>query len=346
MEFNSFIKTSYSFKNVKRQIIEHEQNIYNRTYNERILNKLKNGITDEIITPDLRTELANICCNITHKKKKKKLLFIVQKKTHFINKKRSPFKINENQIYDYKNMESGNNHQNSLSKSLKINELYYRNEPKSDDGIKYNIYGLPTFSRKSKETQRIIPTQQFLIKRNLNLSEQFESEKEIEIEIEPFNFEMYNNNYIKYKTIKFDEPKFKSYNYIMNKYQKDIAKVWSQESQIFENENDFYNTLKNGKIYQNVLMFLSEKKRIKAKKRKYDPDGMINKIKTELLDSILNYINSFDEMKNNEIYKLKKNLINNKIGADFNLHYLKQKLYNILSNDSSEPNINSSSVFI
>ena len=339
MEFNSFIKTSYSFKNVKRQIIEHEQNIYNRTYNERILNKLKNGITDEIITPDLRTELANICCNITHKKKKKKLLFIVQKKTHFINKKRSPFKINENQIYDYKNMESGNNHQNSLSKSLKINELYYRNEPKSDDGIKYNIYGLPTFSRKSKETQRIIPTQQFLIKRNL--SEQFESEKEIEIEIEPFNFEMYNNNYIKYKTIKFDEPKFKSYNYIMNKYQKDIAKVWSQESQIFENENDFYNTLKNGKIYQNVLMFLSEKKRIKAKKRKYDPDGMINKIKTELLDSILNYINSFDEMKNNEIYKLKKNLINNKIGADFNLHYLKQKLYNILSNDSSEQNINS-----
>lgn len=75
----------------------------------------------------------------------------------------------------------------------------------------------------------------------------------------------------------------------MNKYQKDIAKVWSQESQIFENENDFYNTLKNGKIYQNVLLFLSEKKRIKAKKRKYDPDGMINKIKTELLDSILNY---------------------------------------------------------
>jgi len=88
MEFNSFIKTSYSFKNVKRQIIEHEQNIYNRTYNERILNKLKNGITDEIITPDLRTEIANICCNITHKKKKKKLLFIVQKKTHFINKKK------------------------------------------------------------------------------------------------------------------------------------------------------------------------------------------------------------------------------------------------------------------
>ena len=94
-------------------------------------------------------------------------------------------------------MESGNNHQNSLFKSLNINELYYRNEPKSDDGIKYNIYGLPTFSRKRKETQRIISTQQFLIKRNL--SEQFESEKEIEIE--PFNLEMYNN--IKYKTIKF-----------------------------------------------------------------------------------------------------------------------------------------------
>ena len=66
---------------------------------------------------------------------------------------------------------------------------------------------------------------------------------------------------------------------------------------------------------------------------------MINKIKTKLLDSILNYINYFD-MKNYEIYTLKKNLINTKIGAHFNLVYLRQYLYDILSNDSSESNYN------
>ena len=67
---------------------------------------------------------------------------------------------------------------------------------------------------------------------------------------------------------------------------------------------------------------------------------MINKIKTELQGGIINFINSFVEMKNNEIYTPKKNLINNKISAHFNLAYLRQNLYNILSNDSSELNYN------
>ena len=68
---------------------------------------------------------------------------------------------------------------------------------------------------------------------------------------------------------------------------------------------------------------------------------MIIKIKTQLLESIRNYINSFDEMKYCEIYKLKKDLINKNTTANFNLIYLTQKLYNILSNDSSESNYNS-----
>ena len=93
-------------------------------------------------------------------------------------------------------------------------------------------------------------------------------------------------------------------------------------------------------IYQNVYKLLSESKRYKDEFRKFDADVMINKIKTHLQESILNYINSFDVMKYCEIYKPKKGLINNKIKANFNLIYLTQNLYNILSNDSSNPNNN------
>ena len=65
---------------------------------------------------------------------------------------------------------------------------------------------------------------------------------------------------------------------------------------------------------------------------------MINKIKTNLYETIHNSVNSFKEFKISPISKIKKEKINNKIKSDFNLVYLEQHLYSIISNDSSETN--------
>lgn len=141
------------------------------------------------------------------------------------------------------------------------------NELKSYDDIKFDKYGIQTFK---EESQKIILTQQFLD--NPDLSRENSITKEIVIS--PFNYKIFKENGNKDKSIQFDEPLFISFEYILKHYKKYIEKIWSKENQIFEDENDLKNTLKNGKIYRNVFVCLSKKK---AEKRKFDADGMIKK---------------------------------------------------------------------
>jgi len=264
--------------------------------------------------------------------KKRKDLFKCSKET-----KTNKNKIEIQNCY-YNNKTNGDNNQNSIYKPLKYNKFDDTTELKSNNDLHYDKYGIPTFNFESLENQNYNLYEQFFNDYYPNLSE--ESSISNDIVISTFNYNSYKNENKNKYNINIVEPEFTSYNHILKIHEKDIGKIWSKEAKIFENKNDLNNTLKNGKIYQRVYILLSKSISYKAEKRKFDADGMINKIKTELQNSILNYINSFDEMKNNKIYTPKKNLINNKIGADFNLIYLKQKLYNILSNDSSEPNKN------
>ena len=67
---------------------------------------------------------------------------------------------------------------------------------------------------------------------------------------------------------------------------------------------------------------------------------MVCKIKTNLSRSYIEATNSFPELKSRKITTIKKDLINTRIKAKFNLFYLKQHLYSILSNESTEGNRN------
>ena len=63
-------------------------------------------------------------------------------------------------------------------------------------------------------------------------------------------------------------------------------------------------------------------------------DEMSNKLKTFLLKVIIEHINSFGEMGNNEIKVLNLDKINNKIKCDFNFVYFHQYTYSILANET------------
>ena len=67
---------------------------------------------------------------------------------------------------------------------------------------------------------------------------------------------------------------------------------------------------------------------------------MVTKIKTNLSRSYIEATNSFQELNKRKITTITKDLINTRIKAEFNLIYLKQPLYSILSNESTEGNRN------
>ena len=315
-----------------------EDNLYEQ------INKFNNK--DEVLLSENISNIIIIRLNpISENKNQKKLinkkrrdLFKCNKETD-INKNKSKSKV-EIQIFDDNNRINGDNNQTTICESFKYDKFDDITELKSYDDLHYDKHGILTFTPENEENENNSLSQQLFNDHDSNLSEEISIANNIVIST--FNY----NSYKKEKRNKYNiyninvEPEFNSYNFILNIYEKDIGKIWSKEVKIFENKKDLNNTLKNGKIYKDVLILLSKNVSYKAEKRKYDADGMINKIKTKLLDSILNYINSFDEMKNYKIYTLKKNLINTKIGAHFNLVYLRQYLYDILSNDSSESNYN------
>lgn len=157
-----------------------------------------------------------------------------------------------------------------------------------------------------------------------------------------FNYYYFRKHYYtKYEECIFNEPHFISMKKIIKKYQKYINELWNGDKKIYNNKYELIYIHKNSKnyiIYKNILEFLKNKKGGTKKeklKRGLDPDEMLTKIKTYILQKIITFINTFEDLKNSPIETIQKNLINNKIKSDFNLIYLKQHLYSILSNDSS-----------
>ena len=113
-----------------------------------------------------------------------------------------------------------------------------------------------------------------------------------------------------------------------------IAFIWSGEGNIFKNEEDFDNTIKNGKIYKNMFNALNNIKEEKVDlKRAQEPDEMSKRIKTLVMQQNINSVNKFDEFKYNELEMIDKNKISEQIKADFQLCLLEQKIYSIVSND-------------
>ena len=159
----------------------------------------------------------------------------------------------------------------------------------------------------------------------------------LNIELYIFNFASFKHNYKKFEQNKYEEPKFMPINEITDNHREEIKELWNDKIKIFDDESDLKNTVKNYKICGNLIKFLTSNFKLNDEKRRFHPDQMITKIKTAFNESIRNYINSFKEMKY-KISKLKKNLINIKIKSDFNLTYLRQPLYSILSNDSNKSN--------
>ena len=113
-----------------------------------------------------------------------------------------------------------------------------------------------------------------------------------------------------------------------------IAFIWSGKGNIFKNEEDFDNTIKNGKIYKNMFNALNNIKEEKVDlKRAQEPDEMSKRIKTLVMQQNINSVNKFDEFKYNELEMIDKNKISEQIKADFQLCLLEQKIYSIVSND-------------
>ena len=285
---------------------------------------LYSGIPDN--SPNTDTDKINSSDN-TGKETEK--LFITKK--IFIKKKRKGEKIKKSKTKTKKQNYECYKRKKEDKYLIDLNESYVEgdriNESELYD-IKKDKYDIQTFSG---ESQQLSSNQIF--SRNSSKENQITND----IEIYPFNHVIFEENESKYeKSIKFDEPKFIYLDDIMKEHKEYIEKLWSKEIQIFKDKNDLDNTLKNGTFCQNIYNLL--KKKEKPKERKYQGDSEIKKIKTHLLEIFRNYINLQEEMKCSNISKLKKDLINQRMGALFNLIYLTQYLYNILSNESNETN--------
>jgi hypothetical protein len=160
-------------------------------------------------------------------------------------------------------------------------------------------------------------------------------------------------DYIKLYT--FNKNYFDQLNYANEneKKSRDVTiKRISQISQEYEDkfkllyENNIFkiddlNKIENiGKIYKNTFDVMNGEKNNLIIKQ-FFPDNIITRFKTFVKNSNKDAINSFDEIKYN-ISSLKTgDKILENIGKGFNLIYLEQPLYSVLSNESNENEINS-----
>ena len=180
-------------------------------------------------------------------------------------------------------------------------------------------------------------------KNNYDFNEQKENEEIIyeKMKIKIFNYDNYkNDNYEFNEEFKIEFIPLKN---IIQSYESHIKGLWNDQPNIFENKDKLLEIEKNSnyKIYINTSNYLNEIKNTNKKEnRKYDTDEMVTKIKTNLSRSYIEATNSFPELKLRKITTIKKDLINSRIKAKFNLIYLKHPLYSILSNESTEGNRN------
>ena len=164
--------------------------------------------------------------------------------------------------------------------------------------------------------------------------------------IKIYNYNEYKNKYYQiYKDYIFEEPPFIDLKTIINdKNNESMIENLGNELGIFFGDLII---IEKGFIFRNLSNFLRKIKNednsniiYKYKIRKFMIDEMSNKIKTFLLKQIIEHINSFEEMENDQIKILDFDVINNKIKGDFNYVYLFQYIYSILSNESKYKNNN------
>ena len=150
----------------------------------------------------------------------------------------------------------------------------------------------------------------------------------------PFNYDTFKKNYneedidrIKSKS----EPKLIDMDTIIESKLEQIKRLWTGKNPIFKDKDDLNNA--NGNIYRYLLSFLKKEKENIQLIRSRQPDEMSQKIKSFVLDEIINSTNKFDEFQNYKLDKIDKHKVYEPTKRDFQLSLLEKEIYLIISND-------------
>ena len=150
----------------------------------------------------------------------------------------------------------------------------------------------------------------------------------------PFNYDTFKKNYNKEDIDRSEpkgEPEFIDMDTIIKSKLEQIKRLWTGKNPIFKDKNDLNNT--NGNIYRYLLSFLKKEKENIQLIRSRQPDEMSQKIKSFVLDEILNSTNKFDEFQNYKLDKIDKHKVYEPTKRDFQLSLLEKEIYLIISND-------------
>jgi hypothetical protein len=150
----------------------------------------------------------------------------------------------------------------------------------------------------------------------------------------PFNYDTFKKNYNKEDIDRSEpkgEPEFIDMDTIIKSKLEQIKRLWTRKNPIFKDKNDLNNT--NGNIYRYLLSFLKKEKENIQLIRSRQPDEMSQKIKSFVLDEILNSTNKFDEFQNYKLDKIDKHKVYEPTKRDFQLSLLEKEIYLIISND-------------
>ena len=150
----------------------------------------------------------------------------------------------------------------------------------------------------------------------------------------PFNYDTFKKNYNKEDIDRSEpkgEPEFIDMDTIIKSKLEQIKCLWTGKNPIFKDKNDLNNT--NGNIYRYLLLFLKKEKENIQLIRSRQPDEMSQKIKSFVLDEILNSTNKFDEFQNYKLDKIDKHKVYEPTKRDFQLSLLEKEIYLIISND-------------
>lgn len=150
----------------------------------------------------------------------------------------------------------------------------------------------------------------------------------------PFNYDTFKKNYNKEDIDRSEpkgEPEFIDMDTIIKSKLEQIKRLWTGKNPIFKDKNDLNNT--NGNIYRYLLSFLKKEKENIQLIRSRQPDEMSQKIKSFVLDEILNSTNKFDEFNNYKLDKIDKHKVYEPTKRDFQLSLLEKEIYLIISND-------------
>ena len=150
----------------------------------------------------------------------------------------------------------------------------------------------------------------------------------------PFNYDTFKKNYNKEDIDRSEpkgEPEFIDMDTIIKSKLEQIKRLWTGKNPIFKDKNDLNNT--NGNIYRYLLLFLKKEKENIQLIRSRQPDEMSQKIKSFVLDEILNSTNKFDEFQNYKLDKIDKHKVYEPTKRDFQLSLLEKEIYLIISND-------------